>query len=263
MHSADTHSKHEAFTTGDWKWQNRMMDALISALESSFAHFSLWNYNPHNTDSHGDDWNSENFSWYSDALRQLELANAPESEQALVAASPDAGGRLLGVVVRPYAVATAGQPLSHVYKAENGLFTYRWRDGPVAPTASGMPAPGKVTEIFLPSRVYGKAIADGSLKHFITPGGRYRFDVARQRMWVWFEDDALSVKQGREKTRRVDVWVTDPQEDTPVGIIVGLLIIFGMSLFVLGSEVCRIKYGKAWVDLPLLAWEGTKATNEL
>lgn len=239
-----------------------MMDALISALESSLVHFSLWAYNPHNTDSHGDDWNSENFSWYSDAVRKLEIENAPESEKSLVASSPDSGGRLLGVVVRPYAVATAGQPLSHAYQAETGLFTYRWRDSPNAPTASGVPAKNKVTEIYLPNRVYAAAIKNGTLKHFISPGGRYKFDTERQRMWVWFEDDSFSVKQGKEKIRRLDVWVSEPEEDTPVGIIVGLLLILGMSLFVLGSEVSRIKYGKAWVDLPLLAWEGTKKAQE-
>lgn len=239
-----------------------MMDALISALESSLVHFSLWAYNPHNTDSHGDDWNSENFSWYSDASRHLEIEDAPESDRSLVASSPDTGGRLLGVIVRPYAIATAGQPLSHVYHADNGLFTYRWRDSPSAATASGVPPKNRVTEIYLPNRVYGAAIKDGTLKHFISPGGRYRFDPERQRMWVWFEDDSVSVKQGHEKTRRIDVWVKEPQEDTPVGIIVGLLVILGMSLFVLGSEVCRIKYGKAWVDLPVLAWEGTKKHRE-
>lgn len=239
------------------------MDALISALESSLVHFSLWAYNPHNTDSHGDDWNSENFSWYSDAVRKLEISSAPEAERALVAASPDAGGRLLGAVVRPYAVATAGAPLSHVYQAETGLFTYRWRDVPTPPSRYG-PAPGNVTEIFLPGRVYADAIKSGSLKHFISPGGRYRFDAARQRMWVWFEDDAVSCKQGKEKIRRVDVWVKDPVEDTPLGVIFGLVFLLGITLFVLGSEVCRVKYGRAWVDLPLLAWEGkAKVVNEL
>lgn len=240
-----------------------MMDALISALESSLVSFSLWNYNPHNTDSHGDDWNSENFSWYSDAVRHLEIANAPESEKSLVAASPDAGGRLLDVVVRPYAIATAGQPLSHVYQAESGLFTYRWRDVPTPPTATGTPDANRVTEIYLPARVYGDAIRNNTLRHFISPGGRYRFDLERQRMWVWFEDDALSVKQGKDKYRRVDIWVTDPIEDTPISILIGVALIIGVTLFILGSEVSRIKYGRAWVDLPLLAWEGKGKVNEL
>ena len=32
-------SNEEAIRTGDWKWQNRMMDAMISAFESSLVGF--------------------------------------------------------------------------------------------------------------------------------------------------------------------------------------------------------------------------------
>lgn len=34
-----TNSKEEAFKTGNWEWHERMMDALISALESSKVGF--------------------------------------------------------------------------------------------------------------------------------------------------------------------------------------------------------------------------------
>lgn len=32
-------SREEAFKTGDWKWQETMMDSLISALEASMVGF--------------------------------------------------------------------------------------------------------------------------------------------------------------------------------------------------------------------------------
>lgn len=239
-----------------------MMDALIAAMEASLASFSLWAYNPHNTDSAGDDWNSENFSWYSDATRHFEISSAADGEEKQAAAgSPDTGGRLLDVIVRPYAIATAGVPLSHKFQPDTGLFTYRFRDVPTPPSASATPAPERVTEIFLPKRVYGEALRTKQLKQFMSEGGHYRLDLARQRMFVWFDDDARAVKAGTERIRRVDLWVKDPPEEVPVGIIVGVFIILAMSLFVLGSEVSRVKYGKAWVDLPLLAYERPPATT--
>jgi hypothetical protein len=36
----------------------------------AFAYSSLWNYNPRNTDEAGDEWNHENFSWFSEEKRQ-------------------------------------------------------------------------------------------------------------------------------------------------------------------------------------------------
>lgn len=66
-------SNEEAFRTGDWKWQERSVDALICAMEGALMGFksvalcigtegvltvdSLWTYNPANRDDIGDDVN--------------------------------------------------------------------------------------------------------------------------------------------------------------------------------------------------------------
>lgn len=71
-----------------------MLDALISALEASKAHFNLWAYNPQNRDDLGDHWNSENFSWFSHELRDREIAEGKATKGDL-----DAGARLLDVLV--------------------------------------------------------------------------------------------------------------------------------------------------------------------
>jgi hypothetical protein len=34
------HSKGEAFESGNWKWQMRMMDAMLTALERSLIGFT-------------------------------------------------------------------------------------------------------------------------------------------------------------------------------------------------------------------------------
>lgn len=76
-----------------------MLDALMFALESNAVHFNLWNYNPANRDDVGDDWNAENFSWFSEDNRRRAIAAAPEDKQAVMATDPDVGARLLDVLV--------------------------------------------------------------------------------------------------------------------------------------------------------------------
>jgi hypothetical protein len=44
-----------------------MLEAKIAYVK---LHRSLWTYNPRNTDENGDEWNFENFSWFSEDKRQ-------------------------------------------------------------------------------------------------------------------------------------------------------------------------------------------------
>ncbi|CAL1710309.1 unnamed protein product [Somion occarium] len=112
----------EAFESEDWTWQNRMMDAMITALERSFIGFTLWNYNPSNSDLHGDTWNGENFSFFAQR-RAL-----PPSLLTLDQTSPtlDNGARLLRAVVRPYAAKVAGIPLKWKYELNTGDCELEW-----------------------------------------------------------------------------------------------------------------------------------------
>ncbi|EJU01559.1 glycoside hydrolase family 5 protein [Dacryopinax primogenitus] len=159
----DMNNAH-AFKTGDFTWQSRMLDALISGLDSARASFTLWNYNPGNTDAQGDRWNGENFSFYTLSARALS-SSSEFKDSALAQTNPelDDGGRVLSSLVRPYPAKVAGIPLSYSYSTSTGVFelTYaspahagaeldlgRGRDGWVPLDHPAIMA--RETEIFLP-----------------------------------------------------------------------------------------------------------------
>ncbi|KAI0321523.1 glycoside hydrolase family 5 protein, partial [Amylostereum chailletii] len=183
----------EAFATGDWTWQSRMMDAMITGLERSLVGFTLWNYNPANNDKRGDDWNGENFSWFS-RERAKKPTGAFDFEQS--AHQLDDGGRILEAVVRPYAAKTAGVPLRCEYELTTGKFTYEWAiphsddastvdDG--VPSVTRPPLHGHVslsvreTEIFLPLMITEgrRVIVEG-----LRPGDTFHHDASRQTLYV-------------------------------------------------------------------------------
>ncbi|GMK54726.1 hypothetical protein CspeluHIS016_0113120 [Cutaneotrichosporon spelunceum] len=234
----------EALRTGDWKWQRRMLDALMYALETNNVHFNLWNYNPSNRDELGDDWNAESFSWFSEENRQRAITAAPAEEQKAMTTDLDLGARLLDVLVRPYAIATAGTPLSTSFEPTTMLFSHRWTDMP-QPTSPDAPARSRLTEIFLPGRHY----KEGQVKWFASSGGRMHFDWERQRLWVWFDDTDESINRGKAVTRRVDLWVHDARDRAKPVEVLGLLIVVGGFCFFLANEWQRYTTGKPWVEM--------------
>lgn len=123
----------------------------------------MWNYNPANSDIHGDSWNGENFSFFAQR-RAL-----PSSLLSLDQTSPtlDNGGRLLRTVVRPYAAKVAGIPLKWKYEVNTGECEFEWvvpysEDAAKNPKMQGSPTVGtpplisntpiasNTTEIFFP-----------------------------------------------------------------------------------------------------------------
>ncbi|KAF9255450.1 glycoside hydrolase family 5 protein [Marasmius fiardii PR-910] len=139
-------NNREAFETDDFTWQARMMDAMMTGLEKALVPFTLWNYNPYNTDTDGDFWNGENFSWFSRG-RAL-----PASWLDFHQSSPtlDNGGRMLNVIVRPYPGKTAGIPGKFEYEVTTSRVIYEWNDS----SSSSIyldDLKAKETEIFIPS----------------------------------------------------------------------------------------------------------------
>lgn len=58
-------NRKKAFDSGDYRHHTNFLDAVISALDSNLVSFTLWNYNPANTNEFGDHWNGEDFSIFS------------------------------------------------------------------------------------------------------------------------------------------------------------------------------------------------------
>ncbi|KAH9834996.1 glycoside hydrolase superfamily [Rhodofomes roseus] len=185
-------NKGEAFKTDRWHWQTRMMDAMLTALDRSLVGFTLWNYNPDNDDHTGDDWNGENFSWFSRrrALSGVWLDHAQTSPTL------DNGARILRAFVRPYAAKTAGIPRHFSYEMNTGAFEYEWVvPGPSADagaqspsvdrppvTADAHPAlKSKVTEIYVPSMIAHdrKVVVEG-----LASGDHYEYDESRQTLSI-------------------------------------------------------------------------------
>jgi hypothetical protein len=173
------------------------------------SYASLWNYNPENDDSRGDNWNGENFSWFSNSRVGPLLASSGQAlSLAQDAKELDLGGRILDAVVRPYAAKTAGIPLKFEYEMATGTFSYSWAVPPPAPlptspgeeaaststlarkpsssvlvpTLTGHPALlARETEIFVPAQLTRgrRLIVEGLME-----GDTYTYDVGRQTLFV-------------------------------------------------------------------------------
>jgi len=179
----------EAFRTGDFTWQEKMMDALISGLEQNLVGFTLWTYNPLNDDVNGDYWNGENFSWFSKARAASALPSLEQIEPTL-----DEGARLLRAIVRPYPAKVAGIPLSFKYDMNTGdlVFEYanmsmgsgKTQQSPASVTSPPLDSPilARETEIFFPmSLARGRTLT-------LHGAESYTWDEARQTLFVLHGD---------------------------------------------------------------------------
>ena len=129
-------SSKEAYQTGDFTEQVMALDATMSALEQNLVSFALWNYTPDNSNAHGDQWNDEDFSIYS-------------HDQKTSTGSLDDGGRALRAFVRPYAMKTAGKPLSQSFDIKTQEYHFSF----MSDRAISVP-----TEIFVPSLQYSEGL---------------------------------------------------------------------------------------------------------
>ncbi|KNZ71680.1 hypothetical protein J132_07592 [Termitomyces sp. J132] len=203
-------NKKEAFLTDNFIWQTRMMDAMLTALEKSLVGFTLWSYNPSNTDLAGDDWNGENFSWFS--RRRALPPSLLYYEQDMP--SLDNGGRILSSVVRPYPAKTAGIPHKFEYEMNTGCFVFEWRnrdaengdecghgDGGDERSSGNIDLRSLETEIFLPAllTVGRKVIVEG-----LDAEDTYEHDESRQTLFVVARD----TRPGR--VHRISVSVYPP-----------------------------------------------------
>ncbi|KAI0752493.1 glycoside hydrolase [Daedaleopsis nitida] len=194
-------NKGEAFETDRWDWQLKMMDAMMTALERALIGFTLWNYNPDNDDKMGDEWNGENFSWFS----QKRALPSSWLDHTQTSPTLDNGGRILRAVVRPYPAKTAGIPLRFNYEINTSEFEFEWAvphpadaraeqapDGDTAtvhnPPRSGMPPlTTNRTEIFVPWQIaQGRTLVVKGL----ADTDRWTYDEAHQTLAILTHDNA-------------------------------------------------------------------------
>jgi hypothetical protein len=164
----DMHNK-AAYRSGDFSKQVQALDASISALDANLLSWTMWNYAADNNNLHGDLWNDEDLSVFSRDQQGPEARRDP-------LAHLDEGGRALAALVRPYAAATAGEPLSMAYDVARKEFTFEFRHDP---------AVAEPTEIFLPRRAYPGGyvvtVSDGTCeKNLIGQSLLWRHDAQRE-----------------------------------------------------------------------------------
>jgi hypothetical protein len=109
----------KAFKTGDYSLHEEALSMYYDAIDANLIHSAIWNYTADNTNKAGDGWNGEDLSIFSGN-----------------------DGRAKAGWLRPYAMATAGEPLFAKWDREGGVFTYRYRADPeiAAPTELFIPA---------------------------------------------------------------------------------------------------------------------------
>ncbi len=143
-----------AYRTGDFSKQIKALDRSMRAMEANLLSSTIWNYTPDNTNAHGDLWNDEDLSIFS-------------RDQQTDPADINSGGRALEALLRPYPVATAGEPLSLSFDLHKREMQFSFRHDPA------VAAP---TEIYIPSFQYPHGISVSA------PLGEWEYDPAQQTL---------------------------------------------------------------------------------
>jgi len=122
----------KAYDSGDFSAQIKAFDRTIRALEENLHHFTLWNYAADNRNDRGDKWNDEDLSIFS-------------RDQQDNPVDIHSGGRALEALVRPYPMATAGEPLKIKFDVKGKVFDFMFQSDP---------AIEKPTLIYIPNYQY-------------------------------------------------------------------------------------------------------------
>ncbi|KAK7937216.1 uncharacterized protein PG986_014084 [Apiospora aurea] len=187
--SFDINDRH-AFATGDYDVQRQLMHGLVSAMEDCHVAFTLWNYNPDNRVEYGDGWNKEDFS----------VVNGDHHDEDGIPPPPDyrnqsheedelyRGGRVLDVIIRPYAAKVAGTPVQSEWDHRTLRYSMVWRTSASTSTSTATTTmaqnsdskKARLTEIFLPEYHYAAHELNVATSH----GLEWTLDHERQTLYV-------------------------------------------------------------------------------
>ncbi|MCU0444950.1 MAG: cellulase family glycosylhydrolase [Microscillaceae bacterium] len=154
----------KAYRNGNFIRQIKALDACFFAIEENLLHVTLWNYNPENTNQHGDLWNKEDLSIFS-------------YDQQTDPQDLNSGGRALQAAIRPYPMKIAGKPIRLSFDIRKKVFEFEFEheNTAIAPT-----------EIFVPNFQYPEGY-----KVFVTDG-EFEIDIEKQ---------LVSYKHSSDKTK--------------------------------------------------------------
>jgi aryl-phospho-beta-D-glucosidase BglC (GH1 family) len=150
------------YFSDNWDTHVLALDDTMAALDANLLNFTLWNYTADNTNKHGDSWNGEDLSIYSPDQR-----SKPDDINS--------GGRALLGFVRPYARATAGQPIQMQFDLQKGEFFYRFCHEISASAPS---------EFYIPNLQYPNGY------EVEVSDGRYESDTEEQRLYYWHDTES-------------------------------------------------------------------------
>lgn len=173
-----------AFATGWYDKQRELMNALISAMEDNFVGFTLWNYNPHNRFEYGDGWNKEDFSIINgDDIGEHSLGRQDYRNRSHEDDEMYRGGRVLDVVIRPYAAKIAGKPIRSDWDHRTLRYEFEWSSeggGEKQTTTDDLSADkARLTEVFMPNYHY----ANHEIRVRVSDGD-WSYDAAKQTLLV-------------------------------------------------------------------------------
>ncbi|WFD34573.1 hypothetical protein MCUN1_001414 [Malassezia cuniculi] len=190
----------EAMRTGDYRVQHELMYTLVSALEQSFASFTLWNYNPSNTAATGDGWNMEDFSIINLEPHAADRANKLSHDELY------RGGRTLDAIIRPYVSKVAGTPLRTRWDASSATLHFAW-------IAAERTAP---TEVFVPRFFFDEV-------HVQLSSGTFEYRPDEQTLYV-------TAPPGRQT-----ISISNRAHETPASLPIVVAIIALLLALVLGA----------------------------
>jgi hypothetical protein len=123
-----------SFKTEDFSAQEDAIGAYYEALDANWAHSALWNYTFDNSNEHGDGWNGEDLSIWS-------------QDQCKDPRNPYSGARGLKGFCRPSLVATPGIPVTQKFDSQSATFEL---------SICFENQESRITEVFAPQLYFGE-----------------------------------------------------------------------------------------------------------
>lgn len=162
----------KAYKTGKFFHQHKATDSYFSAIEYNLLNCIIWNYTSDNDNTHGDQWNAEDFSIFSiNQRRNLFDINS--------------GGRALESIVRPYAKNIPGEPVRMSFDFLKGVFEFEFIQDPSL---------NSILEIFVPNFQYPKGFK------VELSDGEYKIDQEKQILYYYHSKE---LKQHKIKIIRM------------------------------------------------------------